>query len=384
MTNSTQREGETFLKAAIGCNGLSLVACLGVLFLIWLYKETAVPRQRFILLLFIVTLLFNGFSMIWHAINLVEGDEYRVPEIVVFGDFAFWWALLTVETYMLGFLLHVLRVVNQTSKTGSQRMTIAPRIEVLAWFTAIAIGAVAGTIALVTVGENCSHYRSIQVDDETKKEHTKACYADYKGFVLAYIASLVVPVGLQIALIVHYLRAKRRIRPDGQQYTTTQVLARQRVLVYTVRPLIWYPILFLVSAACYVLWAIGLFSNSKKSKFPEDAAIASALTFSLKGFLNAVIYLCSRDAPAKGFMDQLKTKFLVEEQAVNPEDQVEFSTDTPFEEDEQGLYGDPGRSHGKSSETGYSYYYSSGASSSYYLLDEDSTRPDVSQASGLS
>eukprot|EP00041_Stephanoeca_diplocostata_P031075 m.958455 g.958455 ORF g.958455 m.958455 type:complete len:220 (-) comp23880_c0_seq18:88-747(-) len=82
---------------------------------------------------------------------------------------------------------------------------------------------------------------------------------------------------------------------QGQSRSQSSIVeALGRVMNNIIQPLQWYPVLFMLFAIVYVVWALSLYTDVKDSHWAHKIGPSSNLVFSLKGVSIPVIYfLCT-------------------------------------------------------------------------------------------
>ena len=146
-------------------------------------------------------------------------------------------------------------------------------------------------------------------DDEATAQYDD-CTSTIRLSGYVYLAFLSIPLSLQVGLFNEVCKARAGVNegveevPEGEegggrgQTGSVASFARQRVLSSIVKPLKWYPIVFLCASVAYVLWTVSMSPGSEMgtTPLPHTAGTGSALAFSLKGVLNSLVYFCSRQS----------------------------------------------------------------------------------------
>lgn len=301
------------MLTALITNVFSLVACMSMLITIRCGGEYVVVKQRLVLALGFLTLIYTVFNTIEHCFGyFMKGTA--LPDGIIFGAYFGWWGLLAIEAYLTGFLLWIMRRANRTESLAPIKLSWWS--EMFGYIVVLSVAMAAGLTAFFTIAKNCGEYSDMirPGENEAQDDEATAQYDDctstirLSGYV--YLAFLSIPLSLQVGLFNEVCKARAGVNegveevPEGEegggrgQTGSVASFARQRVLSSIVKPLKWYPIVFLCASVAYVLWTVSMSPGSEMgtTPLPHTAGTGSALAFSLKGVLNSLVYFCSRQS----------------------------------------------------------------------------------------
>jgi len=315
-TENEELHDKHMMLTALITNVFSLAACMCMLITIRCAGEYVVVKQRLVLALGILTLIYTVFNTIEHCFGYFMKGE-ALPDGIIFGAYFGWWGLLAIETYLTGFLLWIMRRANRTESLAPIKLQRCA--EVFGYLVVLAVAATAGLVAFFTIAKHCGEFsdmikpgENVVQDDDTSSDEILKCTATIRWSGIVYLSCLSIPLSLQIGLLYEVCKAKAGVNegveevPGGEdvgghgQFTgSVASFARQRVLTSIVKPLKWYPIVFLCASVAYLLWTLSMSPESVRGTtpivvLPHTAGTGSALAFSLKGVLNSLVYFLSR------------------------------------------------------------------------------------------
>jgi len=306
---------EHMMLTALITNAFSLVAVMAMLITIRCAGEYVVVKQRLVLALGILTLIYTVFNTIEHCFGyFMKGED--LPDGIILGAYFGWWGLIAIETYLTGFLLWIMRRANRTESLSP--IKLSGKAEIFGYLVVLVVATTAGLVAFFTIAKSCGEFSDmikpgedvVQDDDFTKDDILK-CTATIRRSGWVYLSCLTFPLSLQAGLLYEVCKAHRGVNEGveqlpgggggGDENVTGSVasFARQRVLTSIVKPLKWYPIVFLCASIAYLLWTLSMSPEAARGTtpivvLPHTAGTGSALAFSLKGVLNSMVYFCSR------------------------------------------------------------------------------------------
>ena len=193
--------------------------------------------------------------------NLEHGYDAAIPEWNLFIAYATWWAVLIVEAMLLLYSLYILLAI--TPGTALRTTVLTWRTELIAIAFMVLASSAAGGINIQTLSLRCADNSGAIFLGNT----TRSCNDTIATINWVWLGFLAVPLLIQIAIWRQVLLANRKIgayeeiTARGGTVTDAAVAmapALDRVIKTVVKPLAWYPLVFLITSVLYIVWIISL------------------------------------------------------------------------------------------------------------------------------
>eukprot|EP00037_Helgoeca_nana_P020392 m.202346 g.202346 ORF g.202346 m.202346 type:complete len:404 (-) comp25245_c0_seq1:610-1821(-) len=301
-------EWDDVLIAGLCVDSLGVLVSTLMLGYIVAYRQYQSTKDRIIALVGLTSLLFLASGSIPQRVHVHEhGRLTPLPFVTVFLSYTWWWMLLIVETCLLAYSLHVILHVRRSG--GKHQGSILRPLNV----TLGAELAVLVVAVLVSVG--VSSASAYEYERFCTKPHEDAdgrelngitsddCVRHYNTINWAWIAFLVVPFVLQICLWYNCALTRRTIAhltaESDLDRSSGLAMALERVVANIVRPLQWYPLIFLFFAALYMIWVITLYGADRNAKWAHEVGPVTSMAFSLKGVSVAFVFFSTQTYSGK-------------------------------------------------------------------------------------
>ena len=243
--------------------------------------------------------------------NLDHGYDAAIPEWNLFIAFATWWAVLIVEAMLLAYSLYILLAINPGTALRSTVLTW--RTELISIVAMVLVSGTAGGINIQTLSLRCADSKGAIYLGNT----TRSCNESIATINWVWLGFLMVPLVIQVAIWRQVLLANQKIGAydeiTGRGGTVTDPAvamapALDRVIKTIVKPLAWYPLVFLITSALYIVWIVSLYSAEREQGWARKVGPASSLVFATKGISTAGVYIVTLDRGRRerGLRDQVR------------------------------------------------------------------------------
>lgn len=305
---------ETLEIVAIFLDVLGAVGCLAMLLNIWAYKSYHSTKDRLILGICIITLLFVTLGNLPEKFSRI--DDMYVPRDKwnIFFEFSTWWAALLFESALLAYSLSLLWTIRSGSALKPQAFPLVFELGVVVLI--IGLSCLAGALSLNGVVNECVTTAStVQYYDPSGN-----CYDAQATINFVWMAFLLVPTLIQATIWrtlhkAHLLDERyHEIVARGENVEDPDIAlapALLRIIKTVVKPLQWYPVVFLITSVLYVVWIIATHTREEHQKWAHVASPASNLVFSTKGISTACIFFFSQEnrSRERGICEQIQFRF---------------------------------------------------------------------------
>lgn len=309
---------EIIAGAALFLDVVGLIGCIWMFACIIAYESYHTTKDRIILMLCIVTILFVMLGNTPEKIHILsDGFDSPIPEWNLFFVYATWWMVLMSEAILLIYSLYIIVSISPGASLRTSMITI--KFELAVVILVIIVGAVGGGLSVYSLGQHCSDGKGdIYLDGQSSD-----CNSSIATITWIWIGFLSVPCAVQFAIWCKVVAASRKIEAHHEQTRNGQLVqdpsltvapALERVIKLVVRPLQWYPIVFLLVAALYVVWVVSLYSAERTKSWARKVGPASSLVFAVKGVTIFGVFLVNRDYSRihRGLFAQIRFRLITE------------------------------------------------------------------------
>lgn len=312
MSVSPARHWEVVVSVGLGLDAIGLLMCLWMLVSIVAFDKYHTTKDRIILALCLVTTGFIVLGNVPEKIhNLDHGYDAAIPEWNLFIAFATWWAVLIVEAMLLAYSLYILLAINPGTALRSTVLTW--QTELISIVAMVLVSGTAGGINIQTLSLRCADSTGAIYLGNT----TRSCNESIATINWVWLGFLMVPLVIQVVIWRQVLLANRKIGAydeiTGRGDTVTDPAvamapALDRVIKTVVKPLAWYPLVFLITSALYIVWIVSLYGAEREQGWARKIGPASSLVFATKGISTAGVYIVTLDRARRerGLRDQLR------------------------------------------------------------------------------
>eukprot|EP00036_Acanthoecidae_sp_10tr_P006533 CAMPEP_0182937018 /NCGR_PEP_ID=MMETSP0105_2-20130417/41220_1 /TAXON_ID=81532 ORGANISM="Acanthoeca-like sp., Strain 10tr" /NCGR_SAMPLE_ID=MMETSP0105_2 /ASSEMBLY_ACC=CAM_ASM_000205 /LENGTH=398 /DNA_ID=CAMNT_0025076177 /DNA_START=256 /DNA_END=1449 /DNA_ORIENTATION=+ len=307
MSNSTDtelpQEWQDVSIVGICLDSLGVAGCSLMILYIIVYRQYQSTKDRIIAAIGVTSTAFLAMGSIPERVYYMKHSRLSpLPFGYILMTYSWWWLLLIIETCLLAYSLYVIKHVRWAKGAQSGailrplNVTLTAEVGVLLLALAVSFG-----VGVVSALEYRDHCRAPHVDSEGRSHNgitSDNCVRHYNTINWAWISFLAVPTLVQLSLWRNVAVTNREIAAytamDELERSSGMAMALERVIANIVRPLQWYPFIFLFFAVLYIVWVVTLYGADRNQLWAHQVGPVTSMCFSLKGLSVAFVFFSTQ------------------------------------------------------------------------------------------